>query len=106
METTEVILAELSPVYLMALSALMSRRLAPGFRLLLDLALLLASIPLTAWLVGRILDFPPDIGDHNPGVGVVFLPFALAWAPCVMVWTVRLVWFALRKIGLLHRYPE
>ena len=37
-------------------------------------------------LIGRILNFPPDAGDHSPGLGVAFMLLFLVWLVCMILW--------------------
>jgi len=50
-------------------------------------------------MIGRVLDFPPDAGDHNPGIGVAFALLFLVWLVCMAVWVLRVALFAYRKLN-------
>jgi len=94
METAAVLLGSVFPLLFWGLRALLLRRLSSGWALLLDLVLLLGSIPCAVEFIGWALNFPPDMGDHSPGVGVIFMGLALVWIVCMMIWLFRLIVFA------------
>jgi hypothetical protein len=97
METTEFVLASALPALLWALRAAVFRRLPAKTGLFVDLALILVSVPIAIWLIGRAMNFPADAGDHSPGVGVVFAPLFLVWLLCISIWLVRAQMFAIRR---------
>jgi hypothetical protein len=91
------VLASASPLLLWVLRALLFRRLPAGYRLIFDLALLLISIPFAVELIGWALKFPDNVGDHSPGIGVVFMPLMMVWMIAALIWLSRLLEFAVRK---------
>ena len=97
MTTIGYILASALPALLWALRAIAFRRLASGAALLVDLALFVVSLPVAMELIGRLLDFPADAGDHNPGIGVAFMLLFLIWLACMSLWFLRLALYAYRK---------
>lgn len=98
MERVGFVLGSLSPMLFWALRAMIFRGLSAGFRLILDLALFLVSVPFGIWLIGWALKFPDNPGDHSPGIGVVFIYLILVWIVCVLIWLFRLAEFTLRKL--------
>lgn len=101
MGTAVYLLASALPILLLGARALFLRRLSNAARLGLDLILLVASMPIAIKLIGQVLRFPDNIGDHSPGIGVAFVPVCLAALACGFVWLCRLGWFVVRK-GQLH----
>ena len=99
MTTIEYFLASTLPALLWMLRAIALRRFTSGVTLLIDLALFLISGPIAMELIGRILDFPPYAGDHNPGIGVAFALLFLVWLVCMAVWVLRVALFAYRKLN-------
>ena len=60
---------------------LITRRLKPSTKTILILGGLVVSLPAFGFLLALTIGIPFTRGhDHNPGVGVVFLPLILAWA--------------------------
>ena len=98
MESAAVFLGSSFPLLFWALRALLLRRLSVGRSLFLDLVLLLGSIPCAVEFIGWALNFPPNMGDHSPGVGVIFIWLALVWIVCTMIWVFRLILFAVRAL--------
>ena len=88
------------PGILFAGGAFAFRRLRAGPRLALQLALLMASAPVGAWIIDRA--FPPLAGAQlhsaNPGQGVAYLFLLPAWLLCLAWW---LVWLG----GAVLRAP-
>lgn len=98
MTTIGYFLASALPALLWMLRAIVLRRFATGATLLIDLVLFLISAPIAMELIGRILDFPPDAGDHSPGIGIAFMLLVLVWLGCMAVWLLRVTIFAYRKL--------
>lgn len=84
------LLASACPVLLVAMRALAVRSARPAFTLKLDLVLLLIGFVVGIWLVAKVEALPTS-GDHNPGVGVVFIPLMLVSIACLTVWMLRVV---------------
>jgi hypothetical protein len=99
MESTGYVLASATPLILLGLRIIALRRLSAGWGLLLDLALLVISVPIGIALVGQALHFPANVGDHSPGIGVALFGLMAVWALCVLAWLTRLAWFAFRKLA-------
>jgi hypothetical protein len=97
MTTIVYLLASALPASFWALRAIVLRNISVKAKLLADLLLLILSVPLAIEFIGRAMNFPVDAGDHNPGVGVVFVPLALVWLLCVSIWLVRAQIFAIRR---------
>lgn len=95
----EYFLASALPALLWMLRVIVLRRFTAGATLLIDLALFLISGPIAMELIGRILDFPPDAGDHSPGIGIAFTLLVLVWLGCMAVWVLRVTIFAYRKLN-------
>ena len=102
--TTKIIfvLSSASPLLLWALRAVIFRNLPAGYRLIFDTVLLLVSIPLAMELIGWALAFPDNVGDHSPGIGVVFIPLMLVWLVAALIWLSRLLEFTIRKFRSNH----
>ena len=97
-ETATVLFGSAFPLLFWVSRALLLRRLSVGQALFLDLVLFLGSIPCAMSFIGWALNFPPDMGDHSPGVGVIFAGLVLVWIVCMMIWLFRLVLFAVRMM--------
>jgi hypothetical protein len=88
--TTNFLLVSATPLVLLGLRMIALRRLRASWSLLLDLVLLLVSVPLGIELIGHVLHFPDNPGDHSPGIGIAFLPLMLVWGLCLLIWLTRL----------------
>ena len=55
---------------------------------MIDLALLIVSLPIGMELVGWAANFPDNPGDHNPGLGVAWALLFIVWFICLLVWLV------------------
>jgi hypothetical protein len=97
METVGYILASATPLILPAVRAMALRGWMPARQLLLDLALLLAGIPIGIALIGRTLSFPHNAGDHSPGIGIALMPLMMAAAFGLLIWLARLALYLLRR---------
>jgi hypothetical protein len=83
-----VVLLSLAPVLLLGLTNYFFRRSRRLKRSAIGFVMLLVSFPLGIELIGKVLHVPDDIGDHNPGFGVVFAPLIVIWLLCLSAWFV------------------
>lgn len=97
MNTPSFFLASLCPAILLGLRAIALRRISRALSLAIDLAILVISMPLGMQLVGWVENFPEYPGDHSPGSGLAFYLLFLVWLCCFALWSVRIVFFVVRK---------
>ena len=95
-------LASLFPALALAARSVMVR-LDHAKNLATDGAILLASPFLGIWLIDRSLQLPLDAGDHSPGVGVAFIPAAMVWFICSLIWFARAGLLILRRRSASER---
>jgi hypothetical protein len=90
-----------APIILLVAGAFAIRRWRTGRRIALQLALLVASAPLGAWIIGQAL--PPLRGEHtisdNAGQGVAYAFLLVAWLLCLTSWLVLLAMAVLNARG-------
>lgn len=97
MNTPSFFLASLCPALLLGLRAIALRRISRAMCLVIDLAILVASIPIGVQLVGWVENFPEYPGDHSPGLGIAFYLLFLVWLCCFALWSARVVVCVVRK---------
>jgi hypothetical protein len=90
MDTPGYFLASAVPLLLLAAGHWCFRGLRGRWRLTLDLALLVLSFPFGIALIGWILHFPTNPGDHSPGIGVAFVYLMAMWAIAALIWLILL----------------
>jgi hypothetical protein len=95
---TVAILLSFVPLAGLAAANLLFRRTGRLKRAIFGLLMILISLPVGIELIGKVLHFPENIGDHNPGFGVVFVPLIVIWFLCLLEWFVQSVVFALLKL--------
>ena len=100
MDTVGFFLASFCPAILLILRQIVLRRLSIARRLVLDLVILVVSLPTGMELVAWAVHFPDNLGDHSPGIGVAWALLLIVWFICFLIWLVRL---AIHAFDLLHQ---